>query len=86
MYMKQKYIRKIHCHSCNKLIDKPPSLTSNKLTSATINVIPIIKKKYGVAIKIQDGVVVKINSFVRYAENLAKEKSLVREPSISIVQ
>jgi len=28
--MKQKYIRKIHCHSCNKLIDRPPSQTSNK--------------------------------------------------------
>ena len=30
MYMKQKYIRQIHCHSCNKIIDKPPSLTNNK--------------------------------------------------------
>ena len=30
MYMKQKYIRQIHCHSCNKIIDRPPSLTSSK--------------------------------------------------------
>jgi len=28
--MKNKYIRSAHCHSCNKIIDKPPSLLTGK--------------------------------------------------------